>query len=238
MHSFRFSFKKADTVPTFTGNDLGRGRNWTNVWVILVKGSGNSDREGTMIMGAPMKDSSSRCGERIIKGFQEGGASQLTSGGRIGIGQAESECCDGWCEEGSRKEEECVRRLEVSNRGIWGSWKESQQAMLRSLDLMLMVVWSHGRILRTGVTWSDFHDSSHFSEYDSFFSQDEELKHKLLEWRFWKPLKGLPESESLGSAKSAEIILNLTGEFHRNKFTVPSHPQMFKKLHYLWAYSS
>ena len=52
-----------------------------------------------------------------------------------------------------------------------------------------------------------------------------------------------PESEYLDSVKSAEILLNLTGEFHSNKFEDSTHPsqthvQMLKKLNYLWMYSS
>ena len=44
-----------------------------------------------------------------------------------------------------------------------------------------------------------------------------------------------PESESLDYVKSAEILLNLTGEFHSNKFKDSTHPsqthiQMLKKL--------
>ena len=52
-----------------------------------------------------------------------------------------------------------------------------------------------------------------------------------------------PESESLDSVNSAEILLNLTGEFHSNKFKDSAHPsqthiQMLKKLNYLWVHSS
>lgn len=168
-------------------------------------------------------DSWSICGDKNVEGFQEEGASQLRSGEQALDRWSRGDVIGG------------VKRVPGKN-NVYRVWKwvtmgygrtekESLPGHARELGFDAkgsVEPWKNSRD-RSDLVRLSFTTVILFSK-TVFSPVMRNLNTSSPEGRLWKQLKGLPESESLGSIKSATILLNLTGEFRSNKFRVHFHP--------------